>query len=149
MSETAAASLLGPKVVAGLLVLLAVFSITAYSVTQVSASNYIVTIEVKDNSPFAATVQNVTLQAWDFTSGSLLFYAHATDLPLTVQPGQSANVTLFVYTNPAAYSLPDSEQVHVVGFVSYSVGFMHPSICLDSVYTVGQIKAVVEGQHGL
>lgn len=137
--------MLGPKLIASLLIVLSVFTIVSYSSYQVSATDHIVSLTVRDDSPFAATIQNVTLQAWDFSSGQLLFYAHATDLPLTIQPGKSANVTLDVYMSPSAWSLPDSEVVHVVGYVSYSVGLIfHPSISVDSDYTVGQVRTVMQ-----
>jgi hypothetical protein len=142
LSETAAASVLGPKLAAAVMVMLSVFAIVGYSSYQVSATDYIVTVTVKNQTPWTASVDNVTLSAHDASSGSLLLTAKGTDLPLVLKPGETGNVTLAVWESPSVASLPQSEIIHVAGTVSYSVGFLHPSIGIDGDYTVAQIEQV-------
>ena len=142
MSE-AAASALGPKLVAASLAFLALFAVVGYSSVQVSATNYFVTVTVHNKSPFPASVDSVSLRASDAATGALLFSAAGENLPMSVPSGSSSTVDLSVFVLPGLSALPNSTLVHVVGSLSYSVGFLHPSIGLDGYYTVGEIRSVI------
>ena len=142
MSE-AVASTLGPKLLAASLAFLAVFAVVGYSSVQVSATSYLVSVEVHNRSPFAASINSVQLDAWNATTGTLIFSAVGTNLPVDVPSGGTATVSLSVYMTPGLSALPNSTMIHVVGSLSYSVGFLHPSVSLSGDYTVGQIRAVM------
>lgn len=139
MSELAGTGI-GVKLGASLLVMLSVFVIAGYTVTQVSADYYVASVQVRDASPWAVTVVSAQVQG-TLVNGTKIFSAVAQGLPLTIQPGQTQTVVFSVFALPGLSALPNSTQVLVVGQVAYSFGaFVPPGVSIDQALTVGQIR---------
>ena len=136
---------LGAKLAAIALVTLSVFAVLAVSVTQVSATQYAVSIEVQNRSPWAATVDSASLLGYFASNGTLAFNATATDLPLSIPSGHDAYVTFAVYALPTLGSLSNSTLIAVDGHLSFTVGVFPISESLSGTYTVGQIRAALAG----
>jgi hypothetical protein len=139
MSELAGTGI-GVKLGASLLVMLSVFMVVGYTLTQVSTTEYAASVQVKDTSPWAVTVSSATVQA-TLTNGTKVFNATATGLPVTIQSGQTQTFSFSIFVLPGLGALPNSTQVLVVGHVDYSFGWVAPpAVSISRTFTVGQIR---------
>ena len=137
-----ASTALGVKLIAIAGVALFVFALVSVSVTPLSATQYAVSIQVKDRSSWGSTVTSAYLIG-RFTNGTLMFNATATDLPLTIAPGQTANVTFAVFAIRGLTALPSSTPIEVSGHLAFTVGSYPYSTSLSGTYTAGEIRTAI------
>ena len=127
---------------AALLILTAIFSVTAINIQPVSSDIYGLQITLTSNLPVDITIKSAEIQA--YVNSELVAYGTLSN-PITIRPHESGVIIGQVTFNTPLSELirmPNETPVVIVASIKYSIWIIPKELHINEIVTIGQLAAM-------